>query len=102
PTPPPSRSALVPYTTLFRSRAGSAARTARKGLRALDRVHRDPLSGDHHGRCNHGRTYATRTDHDGARFHALRESDDGCPRIVVRDRKSTRLNSSHVKISDAV
>src|SRR5215212_11510671 len=62
----PPRSALFPYTTLFRSRSGGAAgrraRGRRRGPRAPRRA--DPLR--------------------------------------ARDRKSTRLNSSHLGISYAV
>src|SRR5690606_41491404 len=70
----PPRSALSPYTTLFRSRG---ARVLGVGMTA-----------------------------DGANEIARRAR--GTPRIAgrllrrVRDRKSTRLNSSHVKISYAV
>src|SRR5207253_11479413 len=83
----PPRPTLFPYTTLFRSerRRGSAgdgllvraqpARDARRERRAL-------------------RALLDRLDGDPARAGA------GGPR--PRDRKSTRLNSSHVAISYAV
>src|SRR5207249_12337570 len=71
----PPTSTLFPYTTLFRSRRlrGRAA-------------------GDRGGtRC---RRAGSRAQHDvsGCRFHRCRS----------QDRKSTRLNSSHVSISYAV
>src|SRR3712207_7734684 len=73
----PPRSTLFPYTTLFRSDAdappdGRGGRGARR---------RDV---DHH---------APRDRRDGRRMTGT---------IVRRDRKSTRLNSSHANISYAV
>src|SRR5438874_10699899 len=71
----PPRSTLFPYTTLFRSAGG-----ARDSLRILT-------------------------------ARGLRAFGDGCVSLLVpiyllqlgfRDRKSTRLNSSHVEISYAV
>src|SRR5947199_5991272 len=71
----PPRSTLFPYTTLFRSRAGGAR--ARRGGRR--------------------------------RYFSPRAAECGCPdhrvggsRSRERDRKSTRLNSSHLGISYAV
>src|SRR2546429_7025787 len=68
----PPRSTLFPYTTLFRSRPGAA-----EGVRA-EAVHlelqRDRLGG----------------------------AADGEIAVEVKDRKSTRLNSSHGYISYAV
>src|SRR3712207_7870520 len=73
----PPRSTLFPYTTLFRSRGGRQA--ARRRLRAVEPRH----SGSRPADAVDG----------GAReaAHGLR-----------RDRKSTRLNSSHANISYAV
>src|SRR5690349_22576676 len=71
-TPPPSP--LFPYTTLFRSAAA-----ARVGLR-------DTLRPSH--------------DRRGGRRRGHRREVHGRGRH--RDRKSTRLNSSHVEISYAV
>src|SRR2546426_5857105 len=81
----PPRSTLFPYTTLFRSRRarGSAARLpllrrlARRGeaVASLYRAQHLPDLGAGQPSCGHGR---------------------------VRDRKSTRLNSSHLVISYAV
>src|SRR3712207_9388529 len=98
----PPRSTLFPYTTLFRSRP--LARRVRKRLRrrpvrmgGLRRV--TPVSRDF------GVTRGTPVDryyiedfvnrHGGA-------AGGGEPRIRGRDRKSTRLNSSHANISYAV
>src|SRR2546427_9458962 len=72
----PPRSTLFPYTTLFRSHVQQRRGGTRGGL----------LRG---GRAGHaGWAAAART----------RVPAEGCP----RDRKSTRLNSSHSQISYAV
>src|SRR5438874_7950793 len=73
----PPRSTLFPYTTLFRSdRADGDREHAGHGLVDLQRLPR-PL-GEHRGGAARG------------------------PGGRGRDRKSTRLNSSHVEISYAV
>src|SRR3712207_8354615 len=77
----PPRSTLFPYTTLFRS-AQPHDRPGR--LRRGQPV----LLGDRPGCPGHG---------DGGRLH-----DPAGRRPGVRDRKSTRLNSSHANISYAV
>src|SRR5690349_24031600 len=81
----PPRSTLFPYTTLFRSASADAG--AREGVRP-----RRPAEG--------------RADHGSARIHRLPEPDVAREARVDRfrrtDRKSTRLNSSHVEISYAV
>src|SRR3712207_8614549 len=69
----PPRSTLFPYTTLFRSRDGSAVR---------DYIHVEDL-GDAH-------------------LRALDRIEPGAHAILNLDRKSTRLNSSHANISYAV
>src|SRR5690349_22139382 len=76
---PPPRSTLFPYTTLFRSR--SRATQPGRGDRRLRPV----------GTAPPGRTGG----HGGERADLLRDP-------ARRDRKSTRLNSSHVEISYAV
>src|SRR5690606_40145764 len=77
----PPRSTLFPYTTLFRSRRRNLVHYAHLQLRRQRR------------RAHQGRR---------ARAHgpALRQSHD--QRFRRLDRKSTCLNSSHVKISYAV
>src|SRR5690606_41013681 len=80
---PPASSTLFPYTTLFRSRVlvgtGLDRRAPRKGIflawsPATPRAYGTSLQGGDHEQIRTG----------------------------GRDRKSTRLNSSHVKISYAV
>src|SRR5256885_6341498 len=72
----PPRSTLFPYTTLFRSPAGEPS---------------DPTRADQrrHGRGTQGRR---RDESAGGAVRAL----------AIVDRKSTRLNSSHLVISYAV
>src|SRR5690606_40557660 len=89
--PRPPRSTLFPYTTLFRSRkttqpallppAGEGLDSVAPGLRT-DRP--SPACG---GRASSVRSLPHRP---------------GSALLLRRDRKSTRLNSSHVKISYAV
>src|SRR5439155_18542133 len=92
----PPRSPLFPYTTLFRSQAQLELRrrlvdlvhhqgVARGDEPVLEPAARDPGSHDHDvPRRRLGRGFAL-TVHDG-----------------LIDRKSTRMNSSHVAISYAV
>src|SRR5256885_11210482 len=78
----PPRSTLFPYTTLFRSGA-AAARRGKRELRARGRAARP---------------------HPGARVIDLSLLPDGGIAWLDAsgDRKSTRLNSSHLVISHAV
>src|SRR5690242_21676333 len=70
----PPRSTLFPYTTLFRSRlAGAEFKTGSGFQRLAERFHLPPEAGP-----------------------------VAVPERVERDRKSTRLNSSHMSISYAV
>src|SRR5437868_11493095 len=82
--PPPPRSTLFPYTTLFRSwRFWVSPTRERRGFAPRDSPH-----------CPY------RAVCRDARAFGLTLSV-GCP-YRQRDRKSTRLNSSHVSISYAV
>src|SRR3712207_8847428 len=81
----PPRSTLFPYTTLFRSRTrldslhrGSTDRSRVRGL---------------HARRNEARAQTERRAELHGHVHE---------REALRDRKSTRLNSSHANISYAV
>src|SRR2546426_2879305 len=80
----PPRSTLFPYTTLFRSHEPAVgARVGAVGVRRAA------------GRCGDDlRTGDRRLTADGA--------GRGGDRAGLRDRKSTRLNSSHLVISYAV
>src|SRR5438034_8056844 len=84
--PPPPRSTLFPYTTLFRSRFDAG----RGALSPLDTVSTIPAGwtgtnypADIHVAANGRTLYVSNRGHN-------------------RDRKSTRLNSSHTVISYAV
>src|SRR3712207_7771018 len=87
----PPRSTLFPYTTLFRSRLGDR----RLDLRVEHRV--DELVGK-------VRLLRPLHDADGidAEDGALLRNDEPDRHALARDRKSTRLNSSHANISYAV
>src|SRR2546430_10285281 len=85
----PPRSTLFPYTTLFRSSPGAASCLPLHELYAL----RPAL-------FDHARAAVRSTVDDDARIRALRRVP--IERQRERDRKSTRLNSSHSQISYAV
>src|SRR5690606_41522471 len=80
---PPPRSPLFPYTTLFRSRADGPHRGPDRPAGARQRL-LGPLP-------------EPRGDASARRAAPGRHPQQG-----LQDRKSTRLNSSHVKISYAV
>src|SRR5699024_12861778 len=91
--PPPPRSTLCPYTTLFRSFLGGKEDDL--AVQQKQRAHAD---------CAEGEVAA-----DGIAADAVQAAHDPVfdagklPLGVGRqDRKSTRLNSSHVSISYAV
>src|SRR5207245_10562193 len=90
----PLRSSLFPYTTLFRSGAALPVQ-----VRFVRYPHRLPDDGPAHGRGRLLRRHRhVRSQH--ARGRAPRGAAGlGDP---ARDRKSTRLNSSHGSISYAV
>src|SRR5690606_40350195 len=87
----PPKSTSFPYTTLFRSGVFDHLGHALIGAVDLDEV------GDFHQGVD-VRPFERPLTHLGVgRLHRL-----GAGRVAVQDRKSTRLNSSHVKISYAV
>src|SRR5438105_11480849 len=81
--PRPPRSTLFPYTTLFRSQSG--ARSRRIADQKMDRSRGEARRACRSGVCR----YPNASANLGERFER-------------RDRKSTRLNSSHEWISYAV
>src|SRR3712207_8719418 len=90
----PPRSTLFPYTTLFRSYAddqmlGLLALAAPRNERVREAV-RSGLTSDH-----------VETSLVAARAMGQLQSDEGYG-VALKDRKSTRLNSSHANISYAV
>src|SRR5437762_5691632 len=93
--PPPPRSTLFPYTTLFRS--GSIQRWLEKNLSYIDFVVpiEDALTADPIQAMFCGPIARMRQALDVLAASKLAVT-------VLRDRKSTRLNSSHRCISYAV
>src|SRR5207249_11244958 len=88
---------LFPYTTLFRShRDRATTQVFRTVPRQIDR-------GSHftHAHRRHGRHHKSDL-HLSIRDGFTVGIGDGYAEYPVRDRKSTRLNSSHVSISYAV
>src|SRR3712207_7693203 len=86
----PPRSTLFPYTTLFRSRLGRRLQDPRGGaVRVRPDNDESPARLDLRRRDGHRRRLRQR----GAAARGL---------PLRRDRKSTRLNSSHANISYAV
>src|SRR5207248_4196129 len=99
--PQPSTSTLFPYTTLFRSpwdRGSSEGRRAAGDHPVPDR----PGGGDHRravlGLLGHGGRGYPRQGEGAGGGVAVRPCPRS-PRTALRDRKSTRLNSSHRTIS---
>src|SRR3712207_7782480 len=91
----PPRSTRLPYTTLFRSPTGSG-KTLSAFLWALDGLAAEPVPEDKDQRCRV--LYVSP-------LKALAvdvERNLRSPLTGIRDRKSTRLNSSHATISYAV
>src|SRR5690606_41284375 len=94
--PPPPSSPPFPYTTLFRSfRLSSLALDDRTA--GLERVRREVLA----GLINPMRGLS-RVGYAQAWRRGSLPGDAPPAFFATRDRKSTRLNSSHVKISYAV
>src|SRR2546430_10214602 len=95
----PPRSTLFPYTTLFRSRGGcTRCQTAATwlGYQAAAGRHAQERVGLKLGRIVEGQQRIA--DELGERLGPA----SGPPAPERGDRKSTRLNSSHSPISDAV
>src|SRR3712207_8363117 len=86
----PPRSTLFPYTTLFRSHVAAEGPAHRGGARPVDL-----------GPLLHGvdRGHEVGVGRLAPRTPAA--ADEVLP-VALRDRKSTRLNSSHANISYAV
>src|SRR5207302_10726052 len=94
----PLRSPLFPYTTLFRSEVAHASYATRPAAIVVVTLPRRRLPSSHEF-AERERKRSSRTRQVESRFRRTRFA--GAP-TTMRDRKSTRLNSSHVKISYAV
>src|SRR3712207_8576339 len=86
----PPRSTLFPYTTLFRSSRSVAAGHQRRRTPGV----REPMSAIRQATSKSLMLFS------GRAYPELAEEIAG--HLGVRDRKSTRLNSSHANISYAV
>src|SRR5699024_12111837 len=93
--PPPPGPTLFPYTTLFRSfrRGHEIIDQEKDAVHPFVLVKRHILDGKTH-------RFGERTSF--AQFRVCKRSRDVCLPDAFGDRKSTRLNSSHVSISYAV
>src|SRR2546422_5349621 len=89
----PPRSTLFPYTTLFRSRSHSEA-PSEKPLERLANYSFPAVASGPHGGADPRASLGLVHESTRASASALR--------LVLADRKSTRLNSSHGYISYAV
>src|SRR5690606_39865870 len=97
--PGPLSSPLFPYTTLFRSTGTTEWFDQRRTRRGARRSRRRGVV----RRTRHRIGRRTRSCPGGAPCPNLRRPRDQSPGgRLFRDRKSTRLNSSHVTISYAV
>src|SRR5207253_3427910 len=96
------RSTLFPYTTLFRSEVETAPKAADCRRAWCDETLRE--RGPRSGCCETGTATSRRADRQEQapddRTGSFRGS--GGAELASPDRKSTRLNSSHVAISYAV
>src|SRR5206468_12776082 len=96
----PPTSTLFPYTTLFRS-----ARSARSVLRAVEHDDFPVVENDRGIKGSRGFPSRVLRRKDGLARYAgpcAERKIGGLSRQRKRDRKSTRLNSSHDQISYAV
>src|SRR3712207_8142307 len=91
----PPRSTLFPHTTLFRSERGSGGGLGRdREVACVRAAERDGADGQ--------RLVPGVRDVERARDGGRRRVRDADRAEILRDRKSTRLNSSHANISYAV
>src|SRR5690349_23353179 len=94
-TRPHPRSTLFPYTTLFRSNRARRSITSPQRFFSVGRS--TQLSVDH---VDHASSFVGECPcHLSSQIHSAPAMCTSVPKI---DRKSTRLNSSHVEISYAV
>src|SRR3712207_8453499 len=95
----PPRSTLFPYTTLFRSQTQYNEKfneLYKKTVTDLRLAARTVVETPPYATTERSGTIVTGT------INIRHSGDDKVGSIIVRDRKSTRLNSSHANISYAV
>src|SRR5690349_23775555 len=97
----PPISHLFPYTTLFRSRPAPVGRHLAQHLDQRSEMREAPPRSGRLRDIGLGFGERVPEARAGARGRALQTFDRGLA-DAARDRKSTRLNSSHVEISYAV
>src|SRR3712207_9047658 len=98
----PPRSTLFPYTTLFRSLERHEGELVAAELAPVPRA---MLADRHAGRKARQGAFGQPAQSKRCRMAAqgkVRRQGGGDLRRILRDRKSTRLNSSHANISYAV
>src|SRR5205814_10057693 len=96
PRPPPPSSTLFPYTTLFRSDPGLAIVTPARSPTVADAPGAERVAPPDNQDHVVGQVTSAVVE------HARKRSHGPVARIDRGDRKSTRLNSSHLGISYAV
>src|SRR3712207_9469040 len=98
----PPRSTLFPYTTLFRSSARNGS--DRGGDEAREERSPVPDSGERGDQrpCHHGHGKVLGEGTGGLPGNGATPNEPEFAVRLRRDRKSTRLNSSHANISYAV
>src|SRR5205807_9355030 len=95
--PPLARSPLFPYTTLFRSIITCGIR----GSLGCERIKRRAMLGGRVKKASKGGAAGVERTRFG-KHSACHEFRQALGESRIRDRKSTRLNSSHLVISYAV
>src|SRR5690606_39820366 len=99
--PPAPRATLLPYTTLFRSPA-AVRHPGEQAWRGGATLEVEPEARDHRcgtDRCGEHLVVVGQFLDEAAHFARLRVIERQGRHDAAEDRKSTRLNSSHVKIS---
>src|SRR2546430_10274473 len=96
----PPRSTLFPYTTLFRSVLRFDEQAAIAVLQGFQQQAGSESRLSHAGRADEDDILGTRNELQFGKFLDLATRDARL--LLERDRKSTRLNSSHSQISYAV
>src|SRR5699024_12744885 len=94
-------SSIFPYTTLFRSRSVDGAITYSSNGDGTINIYEVPLHWESPAQVEKGymQTYTEKIIHNTKLAYIDPGDDDQVINLIEIDRKSTRLNSSHVTIS---